>query len=112
VIKPDAFYLVAERRDLFFSGSECVPDLIVEVLAAETARRDRREKLSLYAEVGVHEYWLIDPELSILEVLANDHGRLVVTLPAGGRYPSPGLAGLVLDLAELWREIASHSPVP
>jgi hypothetical protein len=109
VVKPDAFYLVPERRDHFLSRSECVPDLIVEVLAADTARRDRREKLSLYAELGVPEYWLIEPELSALDMLTNDHGRMVVTLPAGDRHPSPGLAGLILDLAELWRDIASHS---
>lgn len=43
------------------------PDLIVEVLSPSTAKRDRTVKLLDYAEHGVGEYWLVDPEHQTVE---------------------------------------------
>jgi Uma2 family endonuclease len=37
------------------------PDLIVEIVSADSVRRDREDKLKEYAEAGVPEYWIIDP---------------------------------------------------
>lgn len=105
VVKPDVFYVSAGRRDAVVERAEGVPDLIVEVLSPETARQDRREKLSLYAACGVEEYWLIDPEPRVVEVLVNEGGRFVVTLPSEGRHRSAAVAGVTLEAADLWREV-------
>lgn len=43
------------------------PDLIVEVLSDSTAANDRGVKFEDYADHGVHEYWIIDPNAEILE---------------------------------------------
>jgi Uma2 family endonuclease len=37
------------------------PDLVVEVISADSARRDRVDKFQEYEQAGVREYWLIDP---------------------------------------------------
>lgn len=37
-----------------------VPDLIVEIVSAATASRDRGEKKGIYAANGVREYWIVD----------------------------------------------------
>ena len=39
-----------------------IPILVVEILSPYTRRRDRREKKDLYADAGVEEYWMVDPE--------------------------------------------------
>jgi len=105
VVKPDAFYLSADRRDLFVERTEGAPDLTVEILSADTVRQDRREKLILYAQSAVKEYWLIDPEPRVAELLVNESGRFVVTVPDAGRHRSQAIPGLTLDLAELWRSV-------
>jgi len=39
-----------------------IPILVVEVLSPYTRRRDRQQKKNLYADAGVEEYWMVDPE--------------------------------------------------
>ena len=38
------------------------PDLVVEVLSKSTKKKDMTLKLGKYAEAGVREYWVVDPE--------------------------------------------------
>lgn len=45
------------------------PDLIVEVLSPSTSACDRATKLPVYAEAGVPEVWLIDPQAKTVEGL-------------------------------------------
>jgi Uma2 family endonuclease len=110
VVKPDLFYLSRSQRDLLVDHQEGAPDLIVEVLSPETARQDRREKVALYASCGVREYWLVDPEVWLIDLLVNEAGRFVVTLPSAGRHQSPAIAGVTLDLAAFWRDVEVRWP--
>jgi Uma2 family endonuclease len=50
------------------------PDLVVEILAPGTARRDLVARRELYARLGVPEYGIVDSEASNIEVLILDHG--------------------------------------
>lgn len=49
---------------------ETPPDWVAEVLSPSTQRRDRTDKLAIYAAFGVSHCWLIDPIAKTLEVLA------------------------------------------
>jgi Uma2 family endonuclease len=65
-LQPDCSYISRERWEEGPkpSGDEflrIVPSLVVEILSPSTARRDRTEKVELYAQNGVDEYWIIDP---------------------------------------------------
>jgi Uma2 family endonuclease len=114
VVKPDVFYVGAERRHHFATSAVAVPDLIVEVLSSDTGRLDRRDKLGLYIEAGVQEVWLVDPDVRLwtVDFLVRDRdpGRMVVTLPAGPVYESPVLAGVSLDLDRFWRRVERRWP--
>jgi Uma2 family endonuclease len=83
---------------------------VIEVLSQGTARRDRREKLALYAQAGVVEYWLAEFRARKVEFLVNDDGRFVAALPVGGVYRSEKLPEVYLDLAELWRNVDANLP--
>jgi Uma2 family endonuclease len=111
VVQPDVLYFSAERRDLAADRIEGIPDLVVEVLSPGTARRDRDDKLALYARSGVREYWLIDPAERQIEFLASpegQEGRYVVVLPEGGDYCSPVLPEIRLDIAAFWRSVQNR----
>lgn len=76
-------------------------------------RRDRVDKMTEYARIGIRYYWLFDPALGSLEVFELDaSGRYARALAATeGRIESvPGCEGLVLDLDALWAELARLAP--
>jgi Uma2 family endonuclease len=112
-VEPDITYVSAERLGIARRWIEGVPDLVVEVLSPGTARRDRGEKLRLYAESGVREYWIVDPEARQIEFLVasgGTAGRFEVALPDGHVYRSQVLPEIVLDLADFWREVERRTP--
>ena len=105
VVQPDVVYVGAERAGIVRERIERAPDLVVEVLSSGTARRDRGEKLRLYAEAGVGEYWIVDPAARTFEFLVNGDGAFLLRLPEAGVYGSTVVAGLELDLETFWSEL-------
>jgi Uma2 family endonuclease len=58
---PDLLFVAAARAHRIQSGHlEGAPDLAVEIVSPESAKRDRTEKFEEYRLAGVREYWLID----------------------------------------------------
>jgi Uma2 family endonuclease len=72
--------------------------------------RDRGEKLRLYADAGVREYWIVDPDAREISFFVNRAGRFEVALALDALYRSEVLPELILDLADLWREFESRLP--
>lgn len=105
VVQPDLLYVSAARRGILQERVEGSPDLAVEILSPGTARRDRVQKLSLYAESDVREYWIVDPLERQIEFLVNEGGRYVVEVPAGPEYRSRVLPEIRLDIPALWKEV-------
>ena len=60
IVQPDLF-IVCDRDKL--DGKRCngAPDWVIEIISPSSVDRDMREKLLLYSEAGVREYWIIDP---------------------------------------------------
>ena len=104
IVQPDVVYVSNERAWILRQRVEGAPDLVVEILSPGTARRDLGEKLRLYAESGVAEYWIVDPILETFEFLEND-GRVPRAAAGGRRLPFGGDPGLELDLEAFWRSI-------
>jgi Uma2 family endonuclease len=110
VVQPDAIYVSPERFGVLGRRIEGAPDLLVEILSPGTARRDRGEKLMLYAQTGIREYWIVDHQVRQIEFLINDADRFVVALPEAGRYQSKSLAEVHLDVVDFWREVETQLP--
>jgi Uma2 family endonuclease len=105
VVQPDLLYIAQDRRSIVQNCIEGPPDLIIEILSPTTERRDRLEKLDLYARYRVAEYWMVDPQKELFEFLINQQGRFVVMSSSGGRYQSPCLPRIEIDLASFWQEV-------
>ena len=62
VVQPDILFVSNERAHIRTPANiRGAPDLVVEILSPSSASRDWREKMALYAEHGVKEYWIVDP---------------------------------------------------
>ncbi len=75
-VQPDLVFIAAERLDIVTHRAiEGVPDLTIEVLSPSNWMDDRRTKFALYAEMGVREYWIVDPDERTVELFSLQEGR-------------------------------------
>lgn len=103
---PDIMFISEERRHIvkpaYVDGA---PDLIVEIISPSTAHIDRVKKKNQYAEFGVREYWMIDPNRQIAEFLRNHDGKWEpITLSAEGVFRSQAVPEFWMRVDWLWAE--------
>gem|GEM_PF-83301 len=110
ILQPDLLYISKQRLNIVSDRVEGAPNLVIEILSPESGRRDRTEKLDLYAKHLVDEYWIVDPTCQLFEFLLLEQGRYVVTQPVNNRYQSARLPEVVIDLATFWREVDRRLP--
>ncbi len=80
--EPDVVYVKPERIVGLHEPSNAA-DLVVEVVSPgkEARKRDLEEKRNEYAQAGISEYWIVDPETETVTVLAlegasyREHGK-------------------------------------
>jgi Uma2 family endonuclease len=72
--EPDIFFVAQEHSDRIGEQVYGPPDLVAEVLSPGTWRADRHEKFSEYAQAGVGEYWMVDPDACTVEVFVLREG--------------------------------------
>ena len=72
--EPDILYVSHEHADRLGERYCGPPDLAVEIISPSTRLTDRRDKFSEYAQAGVQEYWLVDPEDRTVEVFILQEG--------------------------------------
>ncbi len=105
VVQPDLLFVSAQRRSILTKANvQGAPDLVVEILSASTGQRDLGIKRSLYAKYGVSEYWIVDPEAKIIEVLAwTETGyRTETVTQKNGILNSPLFPSLNLALTDIF----------
>jgi Uma2 family endonuclease len=105
VLQPDVVFVAATHRAIITERAiEGPPDLVVEILSAGTARRDRGAKAELYARFGIPHYWVLDPKAQTFEALLLDGRsyRMVASAEGTDRIAAPPFTDLLLDLASIW----------
>ncbi|MBI2154339.1 MAG: Uma2 family endonuclease [Candidatus Rokubacteria bacterium] len=91
VVVPDLVFVRRERLDIVTNrGIEGAPDLVVEILSPDSARRDRVEKAQLYARYDVPHYWLVDPEARAIEAFELAEGQYRRTARLAGEATGSG----------------------
>ena len=102
VCQPD-IVVVCDKSKLDEKGCNGAPDLIMEILSPSSLRMDRVIKLEKYRQVGVREYWIVDPEMHSAEVYILDGGRYYAASHID-EAPVGVLPGCVIDLKEVFPE--------
>jgi Uma2 family endonuclease len=89
VVQPDLLVVSKSRAAIVKErGVFGAPDLVVEVLSASTAERDRTVKAKVYARAGVSELWIVDADARTIEILANGPGGFHRRAIAEGTTPA------------------------
>ena len=66
MVQPDVLVVCDRTQYEKFHGIYGAPELAIEVLSPSTRKKDMQIKLSKYANAGVREYWLVDPDKQLL----------------------------------------------
>ena len=104
--EPDVFYLRSERRvegDKPPNGA----DLVIEITSPGPTNRERDlvAKRDDYAQAGIAEYWIVDPNDETVTVLSLDGQtyRIHGEFKPGSIATSPLLPKFQIDVTELFR---------
>jgi hypothetical protein len=76
------------RQNAYWTGA----DLVIEVVSPDDPQRDLVTKRSEYAQAGIPEYWIVDPQTETITVLRLEDARYVehgVFRPGRGRDLRP-----------------------
>lgn len=88
------------RQNRYWLGA----DLVVEVVSADNPERDTKLKRSDYAEAGIPEYWIVNPEDATITVLVleDDVYREAGIYGRGDAAPSFLLAGFTVSVDDVF----------
>lgn len=107
--QPDLVYVSKSRQHIIGKQYiEGVPDLVVEVLSPSNWPYDRHEKLQVYQEAGIPEYWIVDYRARTVEVFYLEEGEYVLQqgkLKVGDTAVSRALPGFQVAVAEIFRDL-------
>jgi len=80
------------------------PDLVIEIVSPSSERYDRVTKLRWYAQLGVPEYWLVNPQARTFERLVLRDGVYAIATSASCEetFRPDSFDGLAIPLAKLW----------
>jgi Uma2 family endonuclease len=107
VVQPDL--LVVRRGAIEGAGGwPALQELLlaVEVLSPSSSRLDRWRKRLLYQREGVPEYWIVDPDARLVERWRPGDERPEVLAERIEWRIAPEEAALVIDLEEMFAEVA------
>ena len=105
VVQPDIVYVGADRLgSISHRAIEGAATLVIEVLSPSTVDIDRRTKLQLYAKHGVPYYWIVDPDVRVIDAyrLIADHYVTAARLDGATPGSLPPFPDLILDPTGLW----------
>lgn len=108
-VMPDVQYFKPGRKNPPQALTTGAPDLVVEVVSPTSQRYDRVTKLRYYQQIGVPEYWLVDPEAQTLHrfvLVAGPDGSVWQTTHAlsseDGDFTPPSFGGLAIAMGTLF----------
>lgn len=106
LLQPDLYVIPAvEQRRAPLEDPVTRVLIAVEVLSPSSARFDRVIKRRLYQEIGVTEYWLVDPDAQTIERWRPGDERPEITDREIVWRPVNTAESFVLDIPALFREV-------
>jgi len=74
VVQPDLL-VICDKAKLDSKRCNGAPDMVIEILSPSSRKHDTVRKLNKYLQVGVQEYWMVDPEAQEVHVCILTDGK-------------------------------------
>ena len=100
IVQPDLM-VICDRDKITEKGCIGAPTWIIEIVSPSTARRDYLTKLNLYAEYGVREYWIVNPDREAVTVYQLDSDLVPAAHTFRDTIPVRSLENLSIDFTQL-----------
>jgi Uma2 family endonuclease len=110
--EPDIVLMLPEHRNRIQEQYWEQPDLVMEIVSAKNRAADIRDKRREYAQAGIPEYWIVDPQAKTVTVLtlADKSYRVHGEYRSGETAESVLLSGFRVDVDDIWRAAGSALP--
>jgi len=103
VVEPDLFVIRKAQADFLtrqsFNGA---PAIVFEILSPSNRQLDLQRKALLYANVGVEEYWMVDPEKRRILIQRLVEGKVDLEIFTSGSVTSAVLSGFSVGIDEIF----------
>ena len=103
VVQPD-IVVICDKAKIGPEGCRVAPDLVIEILSPSNTAIEMEQKLKLYQEAGVREYWIVDPENNGLTVYLFQKDVIVKTYKNTDTVAVTILPGLSIALEQVFAE--------
>ena len=107
VVEPDLLFVAADQSEIVTEKNvQGAPALVIEILSPGTRKTDEHIKRRLFEREGVREYWLVDPELDLVNVFRRRSDgsfpcEVELSREAHDILTTPVMPGLSIPLDEL-----------
>lgn len=99
-VEPD-ISVICDSEKLTDKGCSGAPDFIIEIVSPSSRRMDYNTKNALYAEAGVREYWIVDPEKKRTTLYRYEEDAAPAIIPFEHTISVGIYGGLKINIAEL-----------
>lgn len=105
VVQPD-ICVICDRTKLDDYGCNGAPDLVIEITSTSTRQRDFHDKMDLYEEAGVHEYWIAEPAEKVIyqNYLVEGKYQLLSIVGEGEVLCSRHFPGLQASVTDVFKD--------
>ncbi|MCI4625782.1 MAG: Uma2 family endonuclease [Candidatus Magnetoovum sp. WYHC-5] len=105
-LQPDLLFIKKENMAIAQEWIRGVPDMVCEVTSTGSYNRDTIIKKDIYKRYQVPEYWLVIPDLQIIEILTLENGeyKIFSSVEGTGTVRSKVIEGLEIDTKDVFEE--------
>jgi Uma2 family endonuclease len=105
VVQPDLLFVSIARKEIINEiNIQGVPEFIVEILSDSTAKKDYEDKMKLYGQYDVIEYWIVKPKEQSVAIYHNHEQTMQLHTEAGmaDTIKSVAIEGFELEVARIF----------
>ena len=105
-LQPDLLFIKKDNMAIAQEWIRGVPDMVCEIVSKGSYRKDTETKKAIYERYKVPEYWVVIPELEIIEILIIEDDKYSVFAYAETKWvvTSRVIEGLTVDIKNVFEE--------